>query len=522
MNKRFISLVLIFLLLCAAVPSAWADNTIIANLGTAPAGKYLDLLIGTTDAGTASCVSGSLPADCAVDTEQKSSGAYHYLRGTPMTAGVYEFTLSITDSSSAQLATLTCSLTISPATPFVTVSSDVNCFLGDTVKISVTARAADNGTLSYRWFSNPYNNTTDGTFIEGATESTLQVSTFNVGTTYYYCEVTNTNNGFSAGVMSTPIKVTVSEPVLSAIAINSMPQKTEYTVGDQLDTTGLEIVAKYSNSSSVIISSGFDVSPRTLDTAGTQSITVSYMGKTCTFPVLVEDAAQVIESILIVSEPAKLEYTAGEWLDTTGLKLRIQTNRDSFDVTTGFSCSPMLLDKEGTQTITVNYGSKSTQFVVTVLPAEEKIESISVKKMPTKLSYSAGDRLDTTGMVLQVKMNTGTTEEVSTGFTCSPMLLDKEGTQTITVNYKGVTCTFNLVVSAAPEVTAAPVESAEPSASPQVTPNPDIPRESHSGGVLVVVVIIAAAVALAALGAYVFVMKHDKIMKFFERFTKKK
>ena len=69
MNKRFISLVLIFLLLCAAAPSAWADNTIIANLGTAPAGKYLDLLIGTTDAGTASCVSGSLPADCAVDTE---------------------------------------------------------------------------------------------------------------------------------------------------------------------------------------------------------------------------------------------------------------------------------------------------------------------------------------------------------------------------------------------------------------------------------------------------------------------
>lgn len=523
MNKRFISLVLIILLLCAAVPSAaWADNTIIANLGTAPAGKYLDLLIGTTDTGTASCVGGTLPANCAVDTELKSSGAYHYLRGTPMTAGVYEFTLSITDSSSAQVATLTCSLTISPAAPFVTVSSDVSCFLGDTVKISATARAADNGSLSYRWFSNPYNNTTDGTFIEGATGSTLQVSTFNVGTTYYYCEVTNTNNGLSTSVMSTPIKVTVSEPVLSSIAVNSMPVKKEYKVGETLDTTGLEIVAKYSNSSSVVISSGYDVSPRTLSTAGTQSITVSYMGKTCTFPVLVEEEAQVIESILIVSEPAKLEYTAGEWLDTTGLKLRIQTNKDAFEVTTGFSCSPMFLEKEGSQTITVNYGSKSTQFVVTVLPAEEKIESISVKKMPTKLSYSAGDRLDTSGMVLEVKMNTGATEEVSTGFTCSPMLLDKEGTQTVTVNYKGVTCTFNLVVSAAPEVTASPVESAEPTPAPQVTPNPDIPRESHSGGVLVVVVIIAAVVALAALGAYVFVMKHDNIMKFLERFTKKK
>ena len=38
MNKRFLSLLLIVLLLCAAVPcTAFADNTIIANLGKAPA-----------------------------------------------------------------------------------------------------------------------------------------------------------------------------------------------------------------------------------------------------------------------------------------------------------------------------------------------------------------------------------------------------------------------------------------------------------------------------------------------------
>ena len=40
MNKRFLSLLLIILLLCAALPcAAFADNTIIANLGKAPAGK---------------------------------------------------------------------------------------------------------------------------------------------------------------------------------------------------------------------------------------------------------------------------------------------------------------------------------------------------------------------------------------------------------------------------------------------------------------------------------------------------
>ena len=520
MNKRFLSLLLIILLLCAAVPcTAFADNTIIANLGKAPAGKYLDQLVGTTETGTASCVDGTLPAGCSVVTEQKSSGACHYLRGTPMSAGVYEFTLSVKDDSSAQLATLTCSLTVTPAEPSLTVSSNVSCFLGDTATVNVKATVADSGSLSYRWFSSPYNSTSNGTFIEGATGSSLQVSTSAVGTNYYYCEVTNTNNGSSTSVLSPTIQVSVSEPVLSSISINAMPSTKEYKVGDTLNTAGLEIVAKYSNGTSVIVSSGFEVSPTTLNTAGTQNITVSYMGKTCTFPVLVAEAEQVVESILIVSEPTKLEYTVGEWLDTSGLKLRIQTNKGSFDVTTGFSCFPNVLDKEGSQTITVNYGSKSTAFTVKVLPAEEKVESISVKSMPTKLSYSAGDRLDTSGIVLEVTMNTGKTEEVSTGFSCTPMLLEKEGRQQITVSYQGKSCTFELVVSAAAEQTPAPEESPEPVETPQATPKPDIPRESHTG-TLVVVIVIAAVIALAALGAYVFVLKHDKIQQFFDRFGK--
>ena len=520
MNKRFLSLLLIILLLCAAVPcAAFADNTIIANLGKAPAGKYLDQLVGTTESGTASCVSGTLPAGCSVVTEQKSSGACHYLRGTPMSAGVYEFTLSVKDDSSAQLATLTCSLTVTPAEPSVTVSANVSCFLGDAATVSVRATAADSGSLSFRWFSSPYNSTANGTFIEGATGSSLQVSTSAVGTNYYYCEVTNTNNGSSTSVLSPTIQVSVSEPVLSSISINAMPAAREYKVGDSLNTSGLEIIVKYSNGTSVIVSSGFDVSPTTLNTAGTQNITVSYLGKTCTFPVLVTEAEQVVESILIVSEPTKREYTVGEWLDTSGLRLRIQTNKSTFDVTTGFSCTPMLLEKEGRQQITVNYGSKSAAFTVNVLPAEEKIESISVKNMPTKLSYSAGDRLDISGMVLEVTMNTGKTEEVSTGFSCTPMLLEKEGRQQITVSYQGKTCTFELVVSAAAEQTPAPEESAEPVETPQVTPKPDIPRESHTGA-LVVVIVIAAAVALAALGAYVFVLKHDKFQQFFGRFGK--
>lgn len=83
---------------------------------------------------------------------------------------------------------------------------------------------------------------------------------------------------------------------LTSLSVQSMPNKTEYTVGDTLDTTGLVLNGHYEGTwhsvsldKDVEITSGFTCTPTTLDTAGTQTITVNYDGQSTSFDVTVKE-----------------------------------------------------------------------------------------------------------------------------------------------------------------------------------------------------------------------------------------
>ena len=59
--------------------------------------------------------------------------------------------------------------------------------------LTISVEQPSKGTLSYQWFTNSYNSSTDGLGIDGATGSTLYLPLVNVsGTLYFYCAVTNT------------------------------------------------------------------------------------------------------------------------------------------------------------------------------------------------------------------------------------------------------------------------------------------------------------------------------------------
>lgn len=82
---------------------------------------------------------------------------------------------------------------------------------------------------------------------------------------------------------------------LSDLVIASMPTKTEYTVGETVDTAGLSLTATYTDGKTGTIASGFTCMPETLTTAGTQTITVSYGGLTVSFDV--EVSAGTVERL---------------------------------------------------------------------------------------------------------------------------------------------------------------------------------------------------------------------------------
>ena len=87
--------------------------------------------------------------------------------------------------------------------------------------------------------------------------------------------------------MTDTFDVTVAEGELSSIEIASNPSKTTYFTGEQLDTSGLSVKLNYANNSSKTIMDGFDVSGFDNQTVGTNTLTVSYGGKTTTFTVTI-------------------------------------------------------------------------------------------------------------------------------------------------------------------------------------------------------------------------------------------
>lgn len=520
MKKRIISIFLILILMFSALPAAQAESSV--NLGNTSAGTEIKLYISNVsdDIGTVDSI--DLPSGCYLEREDGRL----YLCGAPFFAGPYSFELS-----SGDFFHVFCTLNVLPAIPSVEACADVACEIGSSSDIYVNVYIEDGGELSYQWYMNSSRSTSGGLPV-GENSSWYTPDTNSAGTTYYYCEVTNNNSGYTASAISAPVTVTVRESGPVSISVSSMPSRTEYTVGDMLDPGGLTIQVDYSDHQEYI-DSDFKLEPMQLKTAGIQSILVSYEGKTCSFPVKVKEK-EIPRKLEIVSRPAKLNYQVGDWLDTKGLKLRVTEGDRSTEVTTGFSCSPNTLNTTGTQNITVKYDGLTCNFNVQVEEARKEI-SISVKSLPTRTNYSVGESLDTSGLVLTLTTTDGT-ESLSSGFTCYPASFNAKGRQLVEVRYKDLSCTFVVNISekaatptpsptAAPEPTQQPAEpSAEPTPAPTASPQPShtqTEKKSSSGAVIVLVV---SVIALIGLSAYVLIMNNggiegviDIIRRYFKR-----
>ena len=240
------------------------------------------------------------------------------------------------------------------------------------------------------------------------------------------------------GGQSTGFFVNVVKEVAS-VSIKTKPSKTAYTVGEALNTKGLTLKVTYSDGTSENVTSGFTCSPSgQFSKAGQQKIVVTYGGQSTGFFVTVD---KKLSSVAIRKKPAKLTYTVGESFDASGMTLVLTYSDGSTKtVTGGYTCSPSgQFSKAGEQKIVVSYGGQSTGFYVTV---EKALSSVTIRKKPSKLTYAVGESFDASGMILTLHYNDGSTEDVSSGFTCSSTSLSTPGQQKIVVSFHGKSTGF--------------------------------------------------------------------------------
>lgn len=129
---------------------------------------------------------------------------------------------------------------------------------------------------------------------------TLTISTTEVTLSYTTGGVTKT----------TTQAVTVNAVVLNSITIKTNPSKTKFTLGETFSHTGLVINAVY-NSGTVEKTSGFTVENVDTMVLGRHNATVSFEGKSTTYPVDVTNQGASVGEPVIASDLFFSEYIEG-------------------------------------------------------------------------------------------------------------------------------------------------------------------------------------------------------------------
>jgi hypothetical protein len=110
--------------------------------------------------------------------------------------------------------------------------------------------------------------------------------------------------------------------------------------------------------------------------------------------------------------------------------------------TTSYTLSNPDMSTAGVKTVNVAYETQSTTFDIVVI----EIIKIEITALPTKVEYSKGDTLDTSGMLISTVWTDGSKEVLTNGYTVSDLDSSEAGEKTITVTYQSFTAMFTVEV----------------------------------------------------------------------------
>ena len=292
------------------------------------------------------------------------------------------------------------------------------------------------------------------------------------------------------------------------LVIDVVNNATSYSISGEIPD-GLTASGTYtSTNDNYALSLSLTGTPKT---AGTYNFRVTYykpnsnyVSKTVSYIMTVGENAPFAfvkeDSLYIESWPKKTEYYLHDTLDTTGMKVvvtayklaKVNGNEKTYepfeyDITDLCSVTPTYFTQDDVAiscvvscTLPVDTdGTLKTltgTFRVTFKEADPNtVTGMELLSAPTKLTYTKGESLNTSGLTLRLKKYSGATEDITKGFTCEPTVLDTVGTQTITVKYGEKTVTFDVTVT---EAVASVSSSVSSRAAPSSSASSSLPESS--------------------------------------------
>lgn len=232
----------------------------------------------------------------------------------------------------------------------------------------------------------------------------LQVGTTSVNIFYDYGGVRK----------SSQISITVKK-LLTSITVQTMPLKTtDYLEGENVNTSGLQVTATFSDGSITDVTSDVILSNHTSLSAGWTTVKVSYtlgdITKNTTFQVYAKKIEvplpPKLESISVTKMPTKTVYWENEVFDDTGIEITAYYDNGTNKTVTTYTFTNHTSLTAGTRSILVTYKedaiSVNTSFnIIVKVKPEADFTRISVVKEPAKTTYYRNEKFDPTGMVVQ-------------------------------------------------------------------------------------------------------------------------
>ena len=253
----------------------------------------------------------------------------------------------------------------------------------------------------------------------------LQVGTTSVTIKYEENDVVKTT--------TQNITVNAKPIILEELYIEQAPNKTAYKEGENFDTAGMKVMAKYSNGETKQITDYTIIGGENLQ-EGTTSVTIQYtegdITKTATQNIVVtkeeEPAPVVLVEISIETEPNKTTYKEGENFDPAGMKIIAKYSDNSTKEITNYTILDGENLQEGTTSVTIQYTegdiTKTTTQAISVTnegtteepdpedptiiePVPSNFDNAQAEIQETKMYFDSSDLKNGTIGEIKIKIN---------------------------------------------------------------------------------------------------------------------
>ena len=213
--------------------------------------------------------------------------------------------------------------------------------------------------------------------------------------------------------------------LLASIAVTSLPNKTAYHSGENIDYTGLVVTANYDNGSSKDVTSLCSIFPQSgkaFDVIYDSQVDIVYREgqdeQSCNFA-LTEFALQ---RIYVATAPSKTSYKRGEAINYAGIVVKAVYSDDSeVDVTSLCTYSAnagTAFEPDMDTSIEISYSEGETE-VSTSIALTYVSMSLQVTA-PIKTAYKAGEAIDYTGLVVKAVYSDGSESVVTDDCVLTP------------------------------------------------------------------------------------------------------